>query len=145
MSSEERLRVLEMVAEGKLTAAEADELLAALEPPAPPAARGPFAPLPSRTSAPPQRYLTIRVTDGGEPKVNVRIPLGLARGAAKWLSSITQQVQSAYDLNVKDLVESLGDKPADGTVIDLQDSDTTVWIGVETTGDHSHTLLRVHG
>ena len=37
MSSEERLRILEMVAEGKLTADEADDLLGAMEPaPQPP-------------------------------------------------------------------------------------------------------------
>ena len=143
MSSEERLRVLEMVAEGRLSATEADELLAALEPPTPPAARGPFAPLPSRSTGPPQRYLAIRVTDGGEPKVNVRIPLGLARGAAKWLGNLAEQYQSS-DLNVKELIESLGDAPADGTVIDIQDNGTSVWIGVEATANHSPALLREH-
>ena len=39
MTSEERLRILEMVAEGKLTTDEADELLGAMEPaPQPPGA-----------------------------------------------------------------------------------------------------------
>ena len=133
MSSEERLRVLEMVAEGKLTADEADELLGAMEPAPQPAGRVAFAPpaLPLRPAAAPQRYLAIRVMDGDQAKVNVRIPLGLARGAAKWLGNLTEQVQSSFDLNVKDLVESLGDAPSDGTVIDLHDGGTTVWIGIE--------------
>ena len=131
MSSEERLRILEMVAEGELTTEEADELLRAMEPAPQPATRGAFAPpaLPLRPAAP-QRYLTIRVVEGDQPKVNVRFPLGLARGAAKWLGSLTEQVLS-FDLNVKELVESLGDAPSDGTVIDLHDDDTTVWIGIE--------------
>lgn len=131
MSSEERLRILEMVAEGELTTEEADELLGAMEPAPQPATRGAFAPpaLPLRPAAP-QRYLTIRVVEGDQPKVNVRFPLGLARGAAKWLGSLTEQVLS-FDLNVKELVESLGDAPSDGTVIDLHDDDTTVWIGIE--------------
>ena len=133
MSSEERLRILEMVAEGKLTTDEADELLGAMEPAPPPAARAAFTPpaLPLRPAHAPQRYLAVRVTDGDQPKVNVRIPLGLARGAAKWLGNLTEQVQSSFDLNVKDLVESLGDAPSDGTVIDLHDGGTTVWIGIE--------------
>ncbi len=132
MSSEERLRILEMVAEGKLTTDEADELLGAMEPAPQPPARAAFTPpaLPVRP-APPQRYLTVRVTDGDQPKVNVRIPMSLASGAARWLGNLTEQVQSSFDLNVKDLVESLGEAPSDGTVIDLHDGGTTVWIGIE--------------
>ena len=145
MSSEERLRILEMVAEGKLTTDEADELLGAMEPAPLPVARGAFAPLAHphhlRHAAAPQRYLTVRVTDGDQPKVNVRIPLGLARGAAKWLGNLTEQVQSSFDLNVKDLVESLGDAPSDGTVIDLHDGGTTVWIGIESVAAPQHDAL----
>ena len=133
MSSEERLRILEMVSEGKLTADEADELLGAMEPAPAPPSRAAFAPpaLPLRPAAAPQRYLAIRVVEGDQPKVNVRIPMSLASSAASWLSNLTEQVQSSFDLNVKDLVESLGDTPADGTVIDLHDGGTTVWIGIE--------------
>ncbi len=143
MSSEERLRILEMVAEGKLTTDEADELLGAMEPAPQPAARAAFATpaLPLRPAHAPQRYLTVRVTDGDQPKVNVRIPLGLARGAAKWLGNLTEQVQSSFDLNVKDLVESLGDAPSDGTVIDLHDGGTTVWIGIESVVAPPHGAL----
>ncbi len=140
MTSEERLRILEMVAEGKLTTDEADELLGAMEPAPLPSARAAFTPpaQPLRPTAPPQRYLAVRVTDGDQPKVNVRIPLGLARGAAKWLGNLTEQVQSSFDLNVKDLVESLGDAPSDGTVIDLHDGGTTVWIGIESVAVPQH-------
>ena len=135
MSSEERLRILEMVAEGKLTADEADELLGAMEPAPQPATRGAFAtpalPHHSRPAAAPQRYLAIRVVEGDQPKVNVRIPMSLASSAARWLGNLTEQVQSSFDLNVEDLVESLGESPSDGTVIDLHDGGTTVWIGIE--------------
>ncbi len=140
MTSEERLRILEMVAEGKLTTDEADELLGAMEPAPQPTVRAAFPSpmLPLRPAAPPQRYLAIRVMDGDQAKVNVRIPLGLARGAAKWLGNLTEQVQSSFDLNVKDLVESLGDAPSDGTVIDLHDGGTTVWIGIESVAVPQH-------
>ncbi len=133
MNSEERLRILEMVAEGKLTTDEADELLGAMEPAPQPATRAAFSPpaVPLRPAPAPQRYLAVRIMEGDEPKVNVRIPMSLASGAAKWLGNLTEQVQSSFDLNVKDLVESLGDAPSDGTVIDLHDGGTTVWIGIE--------------
>ncbi len=133
MNSEERLRILEMVAEGKLTTDEADELLGAMEPAPQPPARAAFTPppLPLRPAPAPQRYLAVRIMEGDEPKVNVRIPMSLASGAAKWLGNLTEQVQSSFDLNVKDLVESLGEAPSDGTVIDLHDGGTTVWIGIE--------------
>ena len=136
MSSDERLRILHMVAEGKLTAAEADELLAALQPP-PATPRVPLAPSVAGVPlglVPPQRYLVIRVIEGDQPKVNARIPLGLARGA-KWLSGLTEQFLSEYDLDVRGLVESLGDAPPDGTLLDIQDGDTLVWIGVESAVD----------
>ncbi len=143
MNSEERLRILEMVAEGKLTTDEADELLGAMEPAPQPAARAAFAPpaLPVGPTPILQRYLAIRVVEGNQPKVNVRIPISLASGAAKWLGSLTEQVQSSFDLNVEDLVESLGDAPSDGTVIDLHDGGTTVWIGIESVATPQHGVL----
>ena len=143
MTSEERLRILEMVAEGKLTTDEADELLGAMEPAPQPAARAAFSPpaLPLRPAPAPQRYLAVRIMEGDEPKVNVRIPMSLASGAAKWLGNLTEQVQSSFDLNVKDLVESLGDAPSDGTVIDLHDGGTTVWIGIESVTAPQHDAL----
>ena len=146
MNSEERLRILEMVAEGKLTTDEADELLGAMEPASQPPARVAFTPpaLPLRASPAPQRYLAVRIMEGDEPKVNVRIPMSLASGAAKWLGNLTEQVQSSFDLNVKDLVESLGDAPSDGTVIDLHDGGTTVWIGIESVAAPQPGALPAH-
>lgn len=136
MSNEERLRILRMVAEGKLAPAEADELLAALGP-APPAPTGAAAtsppPFVRRLGAPDataQRYLVVRVVEDDQPKVNARIPLGRVRDAG-WLNGLTEQFLSQYDFDLAGLVQSLGDAPADGAVIDLRHDETSVWIGVE--------------
>ncbi|MCC7358595.1 MAG: hypothetical protein IT317_03910 [Anaerolineales bacterium] len=69
---EERLKILKMVEEGKISAADGAQLLAALsdsrKPPAPPAPPGG-----------PARWFRVRVTDlkTGKTKVNVNIPMGL--------------------------------------------------------------------
>lgn len=68
--SEERLRILQMVADGRITAEEGARLLEALRatepatPPPPPA---------------PPRWLRVRVTDlsSGRDRVNINIPVGL--------------------------------------------------------------------
>jgi hypothetical protein len=83
---EERLKILNLLQEGKITAAEAARLLEALETSASgrPGSRGPFAPSPPPapyTSGPMGggKWLRVRVTDtnSGKTRVNVRLPLNL--------------------------------------------------------------------
>ena len=73
-TTEERMQILSMVAEGKITAEEGAKLLAALEPDKKPK---PVA----RTSDGPSepRWFRVRVTDlrTGKPKVQVNLPIGL--------------------------------------------------------------------
>src|SRR5437868_9584518 len=98
MSNEERARILRMVAEGKVTPAQAEDLLAALDaaPDAgarsmgPSATFGPGSMPASPVPGPPRirkqpRSLVIQVKEGGDSKVNVRIPLSLARAAGKFI------------------------------------------------------------
>jgi hypothetical protein len=69
-SSEERLRILQMVADGRITVEEGARLLEALR-----AGEAPEqAPPP-----PPPRWLRVRVTDlsSGRDRVNINIPVGL--------------------------------------------------------------------
>lgn len=97
-TSEERLKILKMVQEGKLTAEEAVKIIEALdtlpekagglpvppEPPAPPSA--------SR-SAP--KYLHVRVTDTntGKVRVNVRLPLTVISAGLKMGAKFSPEVQ----------------------------------------------------
>ena len=75
---EERMKILKMVEEGKISAADGAQLLAALSDsrraPTPPAAPGG-----------PARWFRVRVTDlaTGKSKVNVNIPMGLLNVAIK--------------------------------------------------------------
>ncbi len=89
MTSEERLKVLKMVQEGKLSAEDAVDLLAALDDstsaktaagPAAPAAPG--ATIPGRRD---NRWFRVRITDtdSGKTRVNVRMPISMLSAGLK--------------------------------------------------------------
>jgi len=79
--NEQRKDILDMLAEGKITAEEAEQLIAALEQDQPPAVSSLGAPSRSRA-----KYLRV-VVDGGDNgetgRVNVRVPLQLLRAGVR--------------------------------------------------------------
>ena len=88
--NEQRKEILQMLAEGKLTAEEADQLIAALdrEEPAPPVTGSD-----TRPKAKP-KYLRVVVdaTDDGTPsRVNIRVPLQLLRAGVRLAALIPPQ------------------------------------------------------
>jgi hypothetical protein len=131
--SEDRRSILQMLAEGKVTADEAERLIAALE-------RGPAGVLPGggpASSGPrraPPKYLRVAVDTeeghGGPTKVNVRVPMQLLRAGVR-LSSIIppharERVNAAmarkgldFDINtlkpenLEELIEQLNDLTVD--------------------------------
>ena len=145
MSNEERARILRMVAEGKVTPAEAEDLLAALDA-APdagarsaglsatygagpmPASPVPPGPLGSRKQ---RRSLVIQVKESGDSKVNVRIPLSLARAAGKFIPRHAQQHLAAYNINLEEFLSGLSDAEGDGTLVEVKDGKDEVRIAVE--------------
>jgi hypothetical protein len=138
MTNDERARILRMVAEKKITAEEAADLLEAIE--APRADPPPAMPLqsaypsPSPTPMPPsstRRSLVLHISDGSQTKVNLRIPLGLARAAGRFIPRQAQEQLDEYDININDLLEDLGNTLAVGPLIDIQDDETKVLIAVE--------------
>ncbi|MEU4560758.1 hypothetical protein AB0F72_20460 [Actinoplanes sp. NPDC023936] len=90
--TEQRRDILDMLAEGKITAAEAEQLIAALERTQPPVA--------ASAEARPKgaaKYLRVQVdtNDGGEPgRVNVRVPLQLLRAGVRLAALIPPQALS---------------------------------------------------
>jgi DUF4097 and DUF4098 domain-containing protein YvlB len=145
MSNEERARILRMVAEGKVTPAEAEDLLAALDaaPDAGARSTGPSATFgPGSMPAPPvppglpgirkqRRSLVIQVKEGGDSKVNVRIPLSLARAAGKFIPRHAQQHLAAYNINLEEFLSGLSDAEGDGTLVEVKDGKDEVRIAVE--------------
>jgi hypothetical protein len=87
--NEQRKDILDMLAEGKITAEEAEQLIAALERDQPPAA--------ASSAARPKgkaKYLRLMVdtTENGEPgRVNARVPLQLLRAGVRLAALIPPQ------------------------------------------------------
>src|SRR3954447_12918478 len=87
-----RKDILDLLAEGKVTAAEAEKLIVALERDEPPVAAGPEV-RPKATA----KYLRVVVdtTENGEPgRVNVRVPLQLLRAGVRLAALIPPQALS---------------------------------------------------
>lgn len=84
-NAEERMKILQMLQDGRITADQAASLLSTLDAAPQPkgAPRGAGYPLPPTPPAPPTpgggRWLRVRVTDtdSGKTRVNVRLPLNL--------------------------------------------------------------------
>jgi hypothetical protein len=106
-------KILALVAEGKLTAEEADEILAAMAaqdadvPPATPA--GPSAPE-ARTT-----HLRILVSEGGRDVVNLRVPLNVAGWASGFLPGLSDQDS--------DRIRGAVASGTRGTILDISDHD----------------------
>lgn len=133
MANEEQSRILHMVANGQISPAEAGDLLSALEPLAPRPTPAPiFAPATTlgpraRTS----RSLIIQVMDGERSKVNVRIPLGLARAAERFLPRQAQQYLREQGIELGEMLDSVQGNEEPTSLLEVDDDDTHVRIAIE--------------
>ncbi len=77
VNSEERLKILKMVQDGRITADEATQLLEALERARPTPPQPPPPPETGMVTGRSGRWLRVRVTDtdSGKTRVNIRLPL----------------------------------------------------------------------
>jgi hypothetical protein len=115
---EERMKILKMVEEGKVSAEDGAKLLAALDD----SRRN------TRTTPPPPpgttangHWLHIRVTDvkNGRPKVNVNIPMGLVNVGLKMGAKFAPEVEGLDVQQIADAVNS----GMTGKIIDVTDEE----------------------
>jgi hypothetical protein len=143
MNGEERARILRLVADGIVSPVEAEDLLSALEPVARTETRATLAASTPRysSSAPAldstaarrpltRRNLVLRV-EGGDSKVNLRIPLGLARTASRFLPRQAQEALASYSIDLDRILENLTTGSEEGTLLEVQNGDEHVLIAVE--------------
>jgi len=136
--NEQRRQILEMLAEGKINADEADRLIAALE-------RDREAPAPTQRKGTP-KYLRVVVddrSDGEASKVNVRVPIQLLRAGVRLATLVPpraierandelERAGVGIDLSklkpeqIEELIDHL-----DEMMIDVEDADTTVHVFCE--------------
>jgi hypothetical protein len=127
--NEDRKSILQMLADGKITADEAERLLSAMD------RTGPAAPRPQASSNGAPKYLRVAVDtdepgDGGPTKVNIRVPMALLRAGVRLTSLIPPQARDQvnaelakngvmFDIsqvkpeNLEDLIDQLNDLTVD--------------------------------
>lgn len=142
MPSEEGRQVLELLAQGKIDADQAYRLLRALGD-IPPAAGGGSMPPPPEPPPPPPagrfdpvappgrgRTLRIRVTERGKQKVNVAIPLAIARIGKLHLASsgLVRGHLSKFGIDLDQLLKEV---ESAGQIVDVNDDEGRVEIFVE--------------
>ncbi len=102
--SDERARILNMLAEGKISADEAERLLDALESRAPAKASGGSAikgdPTPLLEALPKYLYVKVESTDGDN--VDVKMPIALVRSGLKLTSLIPPQAMDQINEQMSD-------------------------------------------
>ncbi len=115
-SSEERMKILKMVEEGKISAEEGAKLLAALQQ----AQRGSGGDQAGRRPGA-GRWLRIRVTEvaTGRSKASVQIPIGLIDAGMKIGAHFAPEVEGVDMSNVLDAVRA----GATGKIIDVTDDE----------------------
>jgi hypothetical protein len=115
---EERMQILKMLEQGKLTADEAAELLAAIETGARQEAE---AASNSQLSTRPARWLRIRVTDEatGKRKVTVNVPMAMVNVALKMGAKFAPDMK---DMNINEVLEAIK-SGAEGKIVEVQDSE----------------------
>jgi hypothetical protein len=129
--NDDRRSILQMLAEGKINAEEAERLLCALDRSEPTPAWTPTAP--GHNAAP--KYLRVAVDtdepgEGGPTKVNIRVPMSLLRAGVRLTSLIPPQARDhlnaelakngvPFDINqlkpenLEDLIDQLNDLQVD--------------------------------
>jgi hypothetical protein len=117
--NEERMQILKMLEEGKITVADADRLLDAL---------GEAPKEEPRTG----KKLTIKVTDRvtQKQKVNMTIPIGLAKIAAKFVPHKAKSKLAEEGVDVDQVLSQVLSENI-GKVIDVETEDEVVQISIE--------------
>jgi hypothetical protein len=112
-TTEERMRILRMVQEGKITAEEGAKLLAALRE----SRKEPRTGLTSSRSG--KGMLRVRVTDmvTGKSKVSVNLPLGLVDAGMSIAS------QYAPDINFSQIADAIRSGQMEGKIVDVLDEE----------------------
>jgi hypothetical protein len=139
--NEQRRQILQMLAEGKITADEAERLIVALEP------ERPESPGAASRPKPRPKYLRVVVTDDsdgdGPTRINIRVPLQLLRAGVRLASLIPPQALAKVNAeldksgvpidltelkpqHIEELIEQLDD-----VIVDVDDPDTKVQVFCE--------------
>ncbi len=115
---EEKMRILKMIEEGKISAEEGAKLLQTIEEPAKKEGE--------------KRFLRIRVYEGNseKPKVNVNIPFGLIKLATHFVPESARAKMKEKEIDLDQIVQMI-DTGAEGKLVDVEEEGERVEIFLE--------------
>lgn len=119
--SEERKKILSMLAEGKITAEEAEELLNALYNEK------------DRSMSPKReaRFLRIKVWEDGKEKVNVNLPISLAKIALKFIPTEAKHSMEEKNIDIDAILQEIMSGTTAGKIVEVDDEDSRVEIIID--------------
>lgn len=118
MDNDERMKVMKLVQDGKITPEEGEELISLLE--GRTAAPKPAMDIP-HSSGQKARWMKVRITnmDTGKVKTNIRVPIGLVNAGMKIGSKFSPELQ---DMDLTELMEAVKEGET-GLFVDVSDDD----------------------
>lgn len=117
----ERLRILKMVEEGKIDIDEANNLLETLE----------GDKKIEKKSSSKNKSIKILVEEDGEEKVNISLPMILAKSFMKFLPKNAKESLNNQGVELEQVFESVDSEVEGGTLVDIKDGKDHVIIKVE--------------
>lgn len=116
--NEERMKILKMLEEGKLSVEEAAKLIRAVE-----------SSQETEQEEPPQ-WLRIRVIEDGEEKFKLNLPLSLVRTAVKFIPESIQEKMEEEGLDIEEILRE-SDVHRRGKLVEVEDETMRIEIYVE--------------
>ena len=118
--SEERMKILKMLEEGKITVEEATRLIEAIEAPTP--AEGEHGGKPG--------FLRVRVWEDGQEKVKINVPLALARTVLRAIPGSARQQMNAQGVDIEQLLNEISTMKI-GKLVEVEDGSNRVEVVIE--------------
>lgn len=117
---DEKIRILKMVEEGKISSEEAVKLLETLSEPE---VGGTLA-VPEKKPRKFMRFLKIRVFEGdlSKPKVNIAVPLGLLKLATKFMPEDAKAQINEHNIDLDEILRVV-DENTQGKLVEVQDDE----------------------
>ena len=132
--NEEKMRILEMLQDGKINAEETEKLLAALA--AEESGNSKAVNLQSRSDKGKEtdekkRHLRIIVNEAGKEKVNMSLPLGIAKTLLNFVPQSAKDKMAEKDIDLNALTKTIDDLAEEKEILRVDDENETVIIRVE--------------
>lgn len=118
--SEERKRILSMLAEGKISAEEAEELLNAL-----------YGEKDKQVVRKEAKFLRVKVWEFGKEKVNVNVPLSLAKIAMKFIPEDARAHMADQKIDLDEIIREIQSGTSAGKIVEVEDGDERVEVYID--------------